>query len=137
MAVQHEKKQIDVVGAVITDQSNVFCARRSEKMSLPGKWEFPGGKIEQGETPRQALQRELEEELLIEVEIGDEVTTTEFEYDFGSVSLTTFYCHMREVEPLVTEHAEIRWVPAAELRTLDWAPADQPAVEIVQRDLMR
>ena len=137
VAAQSNKKRIVVVGAVITDHDRVFCARRSETMSLPGKWEFPGGKIEKGETPRQALERELEEELLIDVEVGEKVTTTEYEYDFGIVSLTTFFCHLGKGNPRVTEHAEIRWTPVANLHELDWAPADRPAVQMVQRELAR
>ena len=136
-AEQNNKKRIVVVGAVITDRDRAFCARRSEEMSLPGMWEFPGGKIEKGETPRQALERELDEELLIDVEIGDEVTTTEYEYDFGIVSLTTFYCHLGKGTPRVTEHAEIRWMPVADLHELEWAPADRPAVQLVQREFGR
>lgn len=98
-------------------------------MSLPGKWEFPGGKIEAGETPEQALRREMEEELLCKVEVGAHVETTRYEYDFGIVTLTTFYATLLQGEPVPTEHSEIRWIPMAELGLVDWAAADIPTVQ--------
>lgn len=128
------KKRINVVGAVLTRGQTILAARRSSTMSLPDMWEFPGGKIEANESPEQALLRELDEELLCSAEIGALVETTEHEYDFGIVVLTTYYCSLIGEEPRLTEHSEIRWVQAAELDQLDWAPADIPAVVRVMKD---
>lgn len=127
------KKRINVVGAVLRRDGKILCARRSEKMSLPLMWEFPGGKIELGESPEQALKRELAEELRIEAVVGEKIETTEYEYDFGVVVLTTFYCTVQDGAPQLTEHAEIRWVEPSQLDTLEWAPADIPAVEKIMK----
>lgn len=129
------KKQINVVGAVLIKDGLVLAAQRGEKMSLAGLWEFPGGKIEAGETPQQALARELQEELHLGAQVGDEVESTTFEYDFGIVTLTTFYCTLQHGEPVLTEHAEVRWVEPSQLPTLEWAPADIPAVEKIVKEL--
>ncbi|TAP28494.1 MULTISPECIES: (deoxy)nucleoside triphosphate pyrophosphohydrolase [Micrococcaceae] len=126
------KKQINVVGAVIVRNDEILCAQRGLGGSLGGMWEFPGGKIESGETPRQALEREIQEELLCTVTVADEVTSTTYEYDFGIVTLTTFYCELVDGEPQLTEHEDAKWLKRDELSTLEWAPADIPAVEIIQ-----
>ena len=99
---------------------------------MAGLWEFPGGKIEPDETARAALEREIVEELQCIVEVGDEITTTTYEYDFASVTLTTFYCGLIDGTPQLTEHVSIRWLPPSELDELDWAPADVPAMALVR-----
>jgi 8-oxo-dGTP diphosphatase len=127
-------KHIDVVGAVIIREGEILCAQRGPDSSLPGMWEFPGGKIEAGESARDALQREIVEELRCRVRVGEKVTETSHEYEFGVVALTTFYCELIEGSPMLSEHAAVTWLLPADLGTLDWAPADIPAVEIIQRD---
>ncbi|HNA98295.1 MAG TPA: (deoxy)nucleoside triphosphate pyrophosphohydrolase [Marmoricola sp.] len=130
-----QKRQISVVGAVILRDGLVLCAQRGPDGSLPGMWEFPGGKIEPGESPQVALCREIIEELHCEVVVGEEVATTTHEYDFGVVTLTTFYCQLRSGDPQLTEHAELRWVAPSQLAGLEWAPADIPAIDRISRDL--
>lgn len=129
------KKRIAVVGAVVVRDGQVMCAQRGPGSILPYKWEFPGGKIEQGETARQALEREIVEELNCLVDVGDEVTTTTYDYDFAVVTLTTFYCTLLGGEPELTEHAQVLWSTPAALADLDWAPADVPAVLKIAQDL--
>lgn len=125
-------KQITVVGAVIVRDGQILCARRGPEGTLGGMWEFPGGKIESGEKARDALVREIREELGCEIKVGTEVTTTTHAYDFGVVTLTTFWSELVASEPELTEHSEVRWLPASRLDELAWAPADLPAVEIIR-----
>lgn len=125
------KKQMDVVGAVIVREGRILCAQRGQAGALAGMWEFPGGKIEVNESPRDALRREIVEELGCSVEVREEVTVTTHEYDFGVVTLTTFYCVLTKGTPELSEHDEVAWLLPSELHLLDWAPADIPAVEAV------
>lgn len=125
-------KQINVVGAVIVRDGLVLCAQRGPSGALGGIWEFPGGKIEPGESPRDALVREIDEELRCEVVVGQEITTTTYLYDFGAVTLTTFWCELVSGIPTLTEHAAVRWLSPAELDSIEWAPADLPSVEIIR-----
>lgn len=126
-------KEIAVVGAVITRDGLVLCAQRGDGGQLPGLWEFPGGKLEPGESPQEALSREILEELRCEIEVGDEVTTTTHTYDFARISLTTYWSTLVRGVPKATEHAEFRWVPPADLHSLEWAPADVPAVRLIEQ----
>lgn len=129
------KKRIQVTGAALLKDGKILAARRGEGKSLAGFWEFPGGKIEAGESPEQALARELKEELLIDASVGDFITTTEHEYDFGIIVLSTYFCRLHGSEPKLTEHSEIRWMYPADLPSLTWAPADVPAVELISKSL--
>ena len=128
-------RQIHVVGAVVIEDGLVLVAQRGTDGSLPGMWEFPGGKIEPGESKQAALVREILEELACTVEVLDEVATTTHEYEFGLVTLTTFYCRLTAGTPQLSEHSTLRWLRPDELGTVEWAPADVPAVAKIQADL--
>lgn len=128
-------KQINVVGAVVTKDGLVLCAQRGPDGNLPGYWEFPGGKVETGESMQEALQREIQEELACTIHVGSQVTETIYEYDFGVVSLTTFYSTLTSGTPQASEHSALAWLEPLDLNTLQWAPADIPAILQIQKDL--
>lgn len=129
------KKDIHVVGAVIVKSGKLFCAQRNAEQSLPLLWEFPGGKIEKAETAQDALIREVQEELKCDIQVGKKLEHTVYEYDFGIVHLTTFYCRLIKGEPVLLEHAASKWLLPNELYSLEWAPADIPAIDKIINDL--
>ena len=122
---------IRVVGAVFHDGERFLACRKKPGKPLEGHWEFPGGKIEPGETPEQALAREIREELNLIAEVGQKVTTTTYEYDFATIELTTFYCTLVDGDLRLTDHDDTKWVTSTEATHLTWAPADIPAVEAI------
>ena len=130
------RREIVVVGAVIVRDGLVLCAQRGPDGSLSGKWEFPGGKVERGESGRLALEREIDEELRCVVEVGDEIATTRYDDGRIVVVLTTHWCRIVSGTPQLTEHTALQWVAPDELGGLDWAPADVPAVELVAAALL-
>lgn len=130
-------KRINVVGGVIIREGLVLAVRRGPKQSLPGMWEFPGGKIEEAESPQEALAREVREELLCEIDVRDFITTTAHDYPFGTVVLSTYFCEVLDGDPQLTEHAEMAWLAPTEFLTIDWAPADIPTVDLVVELLHR
>ena len=122
---------IRVVGAVFHDGERFLACLKKPGKPLEGHWEFPGGKIEPGETPQQALAREIREELNLIAEVGQKVTTTTYEYDFATIELTTFYCTLVDGDLRLTDHDATKWVTSTEAAHLAWAPADIPAVEAI------
>ena len=124
------KKIVHVVGAIIKNENGeILCALRGPEMALPNYWEFPGGKIEAGETKEGALKREIQEELGCTIEVLEPVEDTTYEYDKFIVRLETFMAKVISGTPVISEHAEIKWVTRDELPSLNWAPADIPAIE--------
>ena len=121
---------IPVVCALIIRNGSVLCAQRSERMALPLKWEFPGGKLEPNELPEAALKREILEELGVEIQIESALQVSEYSYDgVRTIRLIPFLASIIDCnEPKAHEHSEIRWVPNSELMQLDWAAADVPIV---------
>ena len=124
------KKQVHVVGAIIENEGGeIFCALRSPEMSLPNYWEFPGGKIEENESPEQALVREIAEEFSCDIAVGEKVEDTTYEYEKVIVRLETYKARIISGQPVALEHADTKWVAPQNLLAMNFAPADIPAVE--------
>ncbi|WP_129731291.1 MULTISPECIES: (deoxy)nucleoside triphosphate pyrophosphohydrolase [Bacillaceae] len=129
------KKTVQVVGAVIFNETDdILCALRSPEMDLPNLWEFPGGKVEEGEQPEDTLSREIQEELGCAIEIFERYADIIHEYPNVIVNLITYKAKIIEGTATAKEHAELRWVPAKELLHLEWAPADIPTVQLLTGD---
>lgn len=121
-------RHLHVACALIEKEGLLLAAQRSATMNLPLKWEFPGGKIEAGESPEACLHRELREEMEISVEIGRALLPCTHHYADFTVTLYPFLCQLATAEIVLREHAAMQWVEPAELMTLDWAAADLPVI---------
>jgi len=119
---------IHVACAVIERDGLILAARRSEKMSLPLKWEFPGGKIDPGESPQDCLVRELHEELGVQILVGKRLRPVSYSYPSFRITLYPFICRLISAEITLHEHAELAWLLPAKLPELDWAEADLPVI---------
>jgi len=129
-------KHFNVAAAVFIQNNKVFCAQRKDAGETAKLWEFPGGKIEEGETPGQALEREIQEELCTKIRVEDFITTVNHEYKTFSITMHVYLCTILSGSLTLTEHLDSRWLSADELDTVNWAPADVPIVEKV-RERMR
>ena len=116
-------KTIRVVAAVIKDGERIFAAQRGYGEFKDG-WEFPGGKIEAGETPQDALRREIREEFDTEIRVGEKIDTVEYDYPTFHLSMDCFWCKVIEGKLVLLEAEASRWLKKEELYSVDWLPAD-------------
>lgn len=128
MSTDLEQNHIHVSCGIIEFNGRVLAAQRSHWMRIPLKWEFPGGKIEDGELPEDCLRRELMEELGIEVAIDHPLPAATHDYPSLRVTLYPFVCRLVDGTPTNHEHADIVWLTPENLMTIDWAEADIPIV---------
>ena len=121
-------KTVKVVAAIIIHENKIFATQRGYGEFKDG-WEFPGGKIEPGETPQEALVREIKEELDIEIEVKDFLETVEYDYPAFHLSMDCFFCAIKSGELVLKEHEAAKWLTVETLDSVDWLPADQGLVE--------
>ena len=117
------------VGVIWNDREQILIDRRRPEGSLGGLWEFPGGKIEPGETLEACIKREIKEELDCDIEYISTFNDNTHEYEKVIVNLITLRCKLVNETPKASEHAKLMWLPVDYLETLSWAPADIPAVK--------
>lgn len=123
-----ERKIIRVVAAIIRDGDKIFATRRGHG-EFKGGWEFPGGKIEDGETPEAALIREVREELDTEIKVGELVETVEYDYPAFHLSMDCFWAEVVSGELVLKEHEAAKWLTKDELGSVEWLPADVGLIE--------
>jgi 8-oxo-dGTP diphosphatase len=126
------KTHLHVACALIEKDGRVLAAQRSSTMSMPLKWEFPGGKIRESESAEACLMREVREELGIDVVVGQPLTAVTHRYPALTVTLYPFRCRIVAGAIMLHEHAACSWLMPAELHTLDWAEADWPVIDEYQ-----
>lgn len=119
------KLLVKVPCAIIEHEGKVLAAQRSAAGSLPLKWEFPGGKLEVGESEEECLVREIREELCVEILVGKALPVTERDDIFRIIRLVPFVCQLTTFEITLTEHEQVLWLTPDELPQLDWAEADR------------
>ena len=129
---RYARKEIKVVAGIIRKENLVFATQRGYG-DYKDWWEFPGGKIEEGETPEEALIREIREELDTEIEVDSFLTTVEYDYPEFHLSMDCFLCHIKKGELTLLEHEAARWLPADDLKQVDWLPADVLVTEAIER----
>lgn len=124
-------KVVKVVAAIIIDNNKVFATQRGYGEFKDG-WEFPGGKIEKGETAEQALIREIQEELDTKIKVNEKIDTVEYDYPAFHLSMDCFICEIEKGDLVLKEHEAAKWLSKNELYSVDWLPADKGLIEKIK-----
>ena len=129
--MQKEKKKVEVVAAIIKHNDKILCVQRGENKLdyISKKYEFPGGKIEEGETREQTVVREIQEELKMDISTNEDFLTVEHEYPDFFLTMHSFICSCENPTVHLTEHIDYKWLSISEMEALDWAAADIPIVD--------
>lgn len=127
-------KTIQVVAAVIRDGGQIFATARGYG-DYKGMWEFPGGKIEPGETAQEALMREIKEELDTEIEVGELIDTVEYDYPAFHLSMRSFWCTIKSGSLTLMEAEEAKWLTKETIGSVNWLPADLELIEKIKEAL--
>ena len=127
-------KTIKVVAAVIRDADRIFATQRGYG-DYKGWWEFPGGKIEAGETPQKALEREIREELDTIIEVGDFIQTVEYDYPQFHLSMDCFWSTVKDGNLVLKEHEAAKWLTAEDIKSVNWLPADLLILDAVTNEI--
>ena len=134
-------KTVRVVAAVIKAENGkgqpiIFATQRGYG-DLKGGWEFPGGKIEEGETPQEALKREIMEELDTEISVGDLIDTIEYDYLTFHLSMDCFWCEIVKGDLVLKEHEAAKWLSKDELDSVEWLPADVTLIDQIRNNIFK
>ena len=130
MFMNKEKKTINVVAAVIKHNNEIFATQRGYG-DYKDWWEFPGGKIEPGETPEEALIREIKEELVTEITVDDYITTVEYDYPAFHLIMNCYWCSIKSGDLVLLEHEASRWLPQEKIYEVKWLPADMEVIDFI------
>ena len=126
-----ERKIVEVVAAGIRDQDKIFATQRGYGEFKDG-WEFPGGKIESGETPQQALIREIQEELDTEIEVGKLIDIVEYDYPTFHLKMHCFWARIKKGDLILKEHEASKWLTKETIHSVDWLPADLGLIDKIE-----
>ena len=125
-------KKIEVVAAIIQRSNRIFATQRGYG-EWKDWWEFPGGKIEKNENPQEALKREIREELAADVEVGDLITTVEYDYPKFHLSMQCYVCSLVSDKLSLLEHEAAQWLSKEELDSVNWLPADMEVIPVIKK----
>lgn len=135
MSENNALKKVEVVAAIIRKGDEIFATQRGYG-DFKGGWEFPGGKIESGETPQQALKREIKEELEAQIEVGELLHTVEYDYPTFHLTMHCFVCTLLDNTIHLNEHQAAKWLNSDTIDSVEWLPADVEVAEKVKKILV-